>query len=148
MARRDLLRVVCASTGVVCGALAGCGGDGPASGRDVISLPPVTNGRITLALADFPQLQHAGGGLVGRSTGMPDPLAITRMDESTFFALSGVCTHMACILSFNALNASLDCPCHGSSFELDGRVINGPAQRPLRNLRTEFSGDSVGVIAE
>jgi Rieske Fe-S protein len=110
-------------------------------------LPAVVNGRVTLPLMDFPQLQPVGGGLVGQANGMPEPIAVTRMNDTTFFALSGVCTHQACVLGFNALNATLDCPCHGSSFDLDGQVITGPAVRPLRNLRTEFTGDAV-IVAE
>ena len=53
---------------------------------------------------------------------------------------------MSCVLGFNPLNATLDCPCHGSSFELDGRVINGPAFRPLRTLPTSFDGHAINVI--
>jgi cytochrome b6-f complex iron-sulfur subunit len=149
LGRRDLLKVACASTGALCGALAGCGGGGmpEPSWREVVTLPAAINGRVTLPLADFPQLAHVGGGLVGRSSGIAEPIAIARTEQTVFTAVVGVCTHLACILSYNALNATLDCPCHGSTFEVDGRVLTGPAERPLRVLPTELLGDALGVVA-
>ncbi len=43
-----------------------------------------------------------------------------------------VCTHMGGSLSRNRDEDSWDCPCHGSRFDAQGRVLNGPAQRPLK----------------
>jgi Rieske Fe-S protein len=41
------------------------------------------------------------------------------------------CTHLGCLLRFNAAETSWDCPCHGSRFDVDGRVLEGPAVDPL-----------------
>lgn len=41
------------------------------------------------------------------------------------------CTHMKCMLRWNAAEASWDCPCHGGRFDIRGDVIEGPATRPL-----------------
>jgi glycine/D-amino acid oxidase-like deaminating enzyme/nitrite reductase/ring-hydroxylating ferredoxin subunit len=46
-------------------------------------------------------------------------------------AVSLRCTHLGCLLRFNAAETSWDCPCHGSRFDVDGAVLEGPATRPL-----------------
>jgi cytochrome b6-f complex iron-sulfur subunit len=56
---------------------------------------------------------------------------IVRTAEATFVALSAICTHAGCTVSYAAGSRDVVCPCHGSTFELDGSVTNGPAQSPL-----------------
>ena len=46
-------------------------------------------------------------------------------------AVSLRCTHLGCLLRFNGAERSWDCPCHGSRFDVDGAVLEGPAVRPL-----------------
>ena len=46
---------------------------------------------------------------------------------------SAVCTHLGCIVTWNNLEKSFDCPCHGSRFSSAGNVINGPANTALEN---------------
>jgi glycine/D-amino acid oxidase-like deaminating enzyme/nitrite reductase/ring-hydroxylating ferredoxin subunit len=59
-------------------------------------------------------------------------LAVYRDDGGELHALSALCTHQGCQVAFNALERSWDCPCHGSRFDVEGRVLDGPAKRPLQ----------------
>jgi Rieske Fe-S protein len=46
-------------------------------------------------------------------------------------ALSPACTHNKCLVGYNREKNRIDCPCHGSRFDLEGRVLKGPAKEPL-----------------
>jgi glycine/D-amino acid oxidase-like deaminating enzyme/nitrite reductase/ring-hydroxylating ferredoxin subunit len=56
---------------------------------------------------------------------------VFRDDDGTLHAVSLRCTHLGCLLRFNAAERSWDCPCHGSRFDVDGSVLEGPATSPL-----------------
>lgn len=47
-----------------------------------------------------------------------------------FYAISSVCTHLGCNVRF-VPGEGFACPCHGSRFDLNGQVVEGPAPRPL-----------------
>lgn len=70
-----------------------------------------------------------GEGTVIRRGGQA--IAAYKQEDGTLQGLSAVCTHLACIVHWNNAERSWDCPCHGSRFDLDGSVIQGPAVRPL-----------------
>jgi glycine/D-amino acid oxidase-like deaminating enzyme/nitrite reductase/ring-hydroxylating ferredoxin subunit len=54
-------------------------------------------------------------------------LAVYRSPGGEVKALSARCTHLGCIVSWNDAERSWDCPCHGSRFDVDGKVLSGPA---------------------
>jgi len=51
--------------------------------------------------------------------------------EDRVKALSPLCTHKKCRVGYNSEAKRIDCPCHGSQFDLNGGVIQGPAKTPL-----------------
>ena len=63
--------------------------------------------------------------------------AVHRAPDGSLAIRSAVCTHLGCIVHWNAVERSWDCPCHGSRFATDGRVLNGPAHRPLAKADLE-----------
>ena len=56
---------------------------------------------------------------------------IIRAKEGYFYAMSAVCTHLGCIANWKSEDGIVACPCHGSKFDKEGRVIDGPAPRAL-----------------
>ena len=54
-----------------------------------------------------------------------------RDEDGTLHAVSPVCTHLGCQVNFNRAETSWDCPCHGSRFDVDGNVLQGPAVHRL-----------------
>ncbi len=66
-----------------------------------------------------------------------DNVAAFRDEKGKVHAVSAVCTHMGCLVGWNATDRSWDCPCHGSRFELSGEILAGPATQPLECKVTE-----------
>ena len=56
---------------------------------------------------------------------------IVRAKEGYFYALSAICTHLGCIANWKSEDGIIACPCHGSKFDKDGKVLDGPAPKPL-----------------
>ena len=68
----------------------------------------------------------------GKIVGRPgDQSAFYRDPQGEVHAVSARCTHLGCIVSWNPVETSWDCPCHGSRFSVDGEVLQGPAARDL-----------------
>jgi glycine/D-amino acid oxidase-like deaminating enzyme/nitrite reductase/ring-hydroxylating ferredoxin subunit len=70
-----------------------------------------------------------GEGAVVHADG--ERLAVYRGEDGRLRSLSAKCTHLGCVVGFNDAERTWDCPCHGSRFDLDGSVIQGPATEPL-----------------
>jgi Rieske Fe-S protein len=62
-------------------------------------------------------------------------IAVSRDDTGKLHQCSAVCTHLGCIVSWNSTEHTWDCPCHGSRFAPDGKLLNGPALEPLSKSR-------------
>lgn len=60
-----------------------------------------------------------------------EKIAAYRDEQGTVHAVSAVCPHLACIVSWNNAETSWDCACHGSRFSCDGKVIHGPSVKDL-----------------
>ena len=67
-------------------------------------------------------------------------LAVYRDPQGSLHAVSSVCTHMGCLVKFNHVEKTWDCPCHGSRFGVDGAVLDGPATRALAKKTLEAPG--------
>jgi glycine/D-amino acid oxidase-like deaminating enzyme/nitrite reductase/ring-hydroxylating ferredoxin subunit len=71
------------------------------------------------------------GAIIGRGL---NKVAVYRDKNGKAHELSAVCAHLGCIVSWNSLEKTWDCPCHGSRYDKYGHVINGPAKSDLKKM--------------
>ncbi|HEX2195523.1 MAG TPA: FAD-dependent oxidoreductase [Actinomycetota bacterium] len=58
-------------------------------------------------------------------------VAVYRDEDGELHKVSAVCTHLGCIVTWNNAEKTWDCPCHGSRYDFEGKVIQGPAVKDL-----------------
>jgi glycine/D-amino acid oxidase-like deaminating enzyme/nitrite reductase/ring-hydroxylating ferredoxin subunit len=61
-------------------------------------------------------------------------VAAYRSADGELQLCSATCTHLGCLVKWNNVDNTWDCPCHGSRFKPDGTVFSGPAEKPLERL--------------
>jgi Rieske Fe-S protein len=86
-------------------------------------------GQLRLPLRNHPGLDGPGGFLKVLPEGSELPVYVLSDGRGGWAALSPVCTHLGCVVDVQG--PALVCPCHGSTYDRTGRVLRGPAERPL-----------------
>jgi Rieske Fe-S protein len=74
------------------------------------------------------------GAIVRRGT---KKIAVYKTPEGRVVEKSALCTHLKCVVRWNGMEKSWDCPCHGSRFTPTGEVLNGPAIMALEDVEPE-----------
>ncbi|MFW6370007.1 MAG: ubiquinol-cytochrome c reductase iron-sulfur subunit [Bacteroidota bacterium] len=88
---------------------------------------------------DFAALQTVGG------FAYKGDIIVIRSGENSYLALSKICTHQSCTVSYNHDENSLPCPCHGSIFSTAGAVLNGPAESNLKVYSVKQEGNILTI---
>jgi cytochrome b6-f complex iron-sulfur subunit len=73
------------------------------------------------------------------------PAILIRKSENEVIALSAVCTHLGCIVKYSHSDSTLKCPCHGAKFDVNGKVLGGPAPTNLDQFSASIESGSVVV---
>ena len=71
-----------------------------------------------------------------------DEVVVTQPTAGVFKGFSTTCTHAGCAVNKIA-DGTINCPCHGSKYNLDGSVANGPATKSLEAKTVTVQGDSI-----
>ena len=67
-------------------------------------------------------------------------IAVYRDAHGGLHAVSAKCTHLGCAVHWNSAERSWDCPCHASRFDIEGKVLHGPAPEPLEKIELAEGG--------
>ena len=88
-------------------------------------------GKVTSVTAELNEIGHDEGGIIrhqGKRTGA------YKDKDGKLYLVDTTCTHLGCELDYNDAEKSFDCPCHGSRFDYEGKVIEGPALEDLKKI--------------
>lgn len=66
-----------------------------------------------------------------------EKLGIYKDKDGNIFSIKPICTHLGCLLSWNNIDKTWDCPCHGSRFDYTGKNIYNPAIKNLEKIEIE-----------
>ena len=70
---------------------------------------------------------------------------LARLADGSFLALSRTCTHLGCAVPWNEARKQFICPCHGSTFDINGEVLTPPATRGLDSYQVRIENGTVLV---
>jgi len=104
---------------------------------------PVNDGRVRLTLASYPELAKPDGAIRILPAAAADPVFVLATGTGEYRAISPICTHRGCTVDVQG--ARLVCPCHGSTYDRDGTVLRGPAERALKRYNVSRDGDMLVV---
>ncbi len=122
----------------VLGCLGGCN-----QGSNPTSPSTLTNIDFSLNLNEtaYSSLNTVGGSVSHQG------VLVARIDTNTFDAVAQACNHQGTTIQLELGNHRFHCPNHGSNFDLNGNVINGPATVNLQKFNTELNGTVLRVFS-
>ena len=131
LTRRDFCWLACLTPFAATSVLTGCGAIPSYRAR-------IIGGRIVVPKNQIYESENNKSGdkdnniLVVKSNELADPIILITKKDGRHSALSSKCTHQGCHV--RPSGSLLSCPCHDSAFDLDGKVLRGPAPSALRRF--------------
>ena len=84
--------------------------------------------KLHSAEMNFDKIANNSGSIIEANN---EKVGIYKSPEGKIHAVKPICTHLGCLLSWNDVDKTWDCPCHGSRFNYDGKNIYDPAFKDL-----------------
>ena len=73
------------------------------------------------------------------------PVIVINRPDKGFIALSKVCTHLGCLVTYERGKKILLCPCHAGVYDIEGNVVSGPPPKPLQKFPVRVEGENVVI---
>jgi cytochrome b6-f complex iron-sulfur subunit len=97
--------------------------------------------KLALPLDKVPKLEKVGGWMVVKIKGRQ--VLLVRDGKDSIRALNPTCTHQQCLVGYEPKTGKIECDCHQSHFDLDGKNLDGPAPEPLTTYPASLSGGRI-----
>jgi Rieske Fe-S protein len=137
--RRTFLKKTGATLACVCLA---CGEALEAAEKNITQYA-VEDSKLVIDLGQHPDLKEVGGSETLRAD--KKKIIVLHPDEKNYKAFENKCTHMGGQISYRPKDGFMLCALHGSRFDTEGRVVKGPAAKPLTEFRTSLDKDQLTV---
>lgn len=87
--------------------------------------------KLKRPIISYNELKIGDGGIVSFNG---KKLGIYKKSETEIYAVKPYCTHLGCQLSWNPLEKTWDCPCHGSRYMYNGELLTEPSKKNLEKV--------------
>lgn len=77
---------------------------------------------------------------------VPDTRVWVKRDEAGVMAILATCSHLGCEVRYHPEQDKWICPCHGSEYDGEGKVVGGPAGKALPRVAVELKQDGSLII--
>ena len=88
------------------------------------------------------EIKRGAGAILSRGL---SKIAVYRDPKGEIHERSAVCRHLGCIVNWNTMENTWDCPCHGSRYDAMGKVFQGPANSDLEEITADSKKQSAGT---
>ncbi len=114
-----------------------------AAEKNISRYDAVEDSKLVIDLNKHPKLKEVGG----FETVQADrrKIIVIHPDEKGYKAFENKCTHLGGQVAYRHKDGFMQCALHGSRFDTEGRVVKGPAEKPLTELRTSLDKDLLTV---
>lgn len=97
-----------------------------------------------ISVSEFVATHNPGDHVLAQGLKGDPTYIIVREDKSlTDFGINAVCTHLGCVVPWNAAENKFMCPCHGSQYNNEGKVVRGPAPLSLALVHAKVEDNKV-----
>jgi Rieske Fe-S protein len=111
-----------------------------------VELIRATTRTLVFNVAKVKKLTKVGGWAILKIKGRH--IIFVRDTEESIKALNSVCTHKQCTVEYDSKTQKIVCPCHGSRFHLDGKLLSPPARIPLKAYPASLIDGKVTITIE
>jgi cytochrome b6-f complex iron-sulfur subunit len=77
--------------------------------------------------------------IVNKLQGDPTYLVVENDRTLATYGINAVCTHLGCVVPWNTAEKKFICPCHGSQYNNQGKVVRGPAPLVSLNINRNYT---------
>ncbi|MEZ4272181.1 MAG: Rieske (2Fe-2S) protein [Myxococcota bacterium] len=100
--------------------------------------------KIALGMDKLKELKKVGGFVTLKIK--EQPITFIRVSDDNIRAYDPTCTHKKCKVDYKPETENFHCKCHKSAYDINGKVLGGPAPRPLTEFKTKLKNNKLLVL--